>query len=116
MRALFADTEDTHRAEELLPSMTYRTLVQNLGRLGELGLLEEGSPAAMLVVARLVDRSRILRSGMSAAELRRALQSYRGQTGRHPLAAIEQALQQAERTASGIELEQEVQAAAHGAR
>jgi hypothetical protein len=115
MRALFADTEDTQRTEELLPSMSYRALVENLGRLGELGLLEQGSPAAMLVVARLVDRGRILRSGMSAGELRLALESYRSQPGGHTSTAVEHALRQAERTASAVESKEEVQAAAHSA-
>jgi len=65
------------RAEESLPSMSYRALVENLGRLSELGVVAPENPATMLVAARLVDRSRIRQSGMSGSELRSALDQYR---------------------------------------
>lgn len=81
------------RAEESIPSMSYHTLVENLGRLTELGVVAPENPATMLVAARLVDRSRIQRSGVSAVELRSALENYR----RRPdaVAGIVKALEQA---------------------
>lgn len=82
------------RAEDLLPSLAYRELVENLGPLTDLGILEEGGLATALVVARLVDRGRILRSGLSAQDLTAALATYRQVTAR-PISAIERALTQA---------------------
>jgi|SRR5579872_174235 len=83
-------------AEERIPSMTYAELVENLGRLTTLGVLATGNPAAMLVAARLVDRARILRSGLAPSDLKRALGEYRA----HPKAvyAIVKALEQAVET------------------
>lgn len=95
------------RAEETIPSMTYATLVDNLGRLTDLGVIAPGNPVTMLVAARLVDRARIARSGITARAMQSALGAYRG----HPKAVsgIVKALEQALRTM----LEDEGQAAAH---
>ena len=84
------------RAEEMIPSMTYIDLVESLEQLTALGVLTPGDPVTMLVAARLVDRNRILRSGMTAAELKRALGQYRN----HPRAVygIVKALEQAVET------------------
>ncbi|GEM_PF-5797794 len=82
------------RAEEMIPSMTYTGLVENLVALTDLGVLAPGDPATMLVAARLVDRARIARSGITVNTLKRALGEYRA----HPRAvfgiikALEQAL------------------------
>jgi hypothetical protein len=82
------------RAEDLLPSLGYKELVEQLGPLTELGVLEEGALATALVVARLVDRARILRSGLSAQDLTGSLATY-GQITARPVKAIERALEQA---------------------
>ncbi len=90
---LFPYTEAA-RAEESIPSMTYATLLENLSRLTDLGILAPENPVGMLVAARIVDRTRVQRSGLSALDLRRALEEYR----KHPKAvfgivkALEQAL------------------------
>src|SRR5579862_709249 len=82
-------------AEERIPSMTYAELVANLGRLTTVGVLAPGNPVTMLVAARLVDRARILGSGIAAADLKRILGEYCA----HPKAvygivkALEQALE-----------------------
>ena len=76
MNYLHTEAEAAH-AEESIPSMSYRTLVENLGRLTELGVVAPENPATMLVAARLLDRSRIQRSGVSAGELHSALENYR---------------------------------------
>jgi hypothetical protein len=108
MNYLFIDTE-ARRAEELIPSMPYRTLLENLGRLTLLGVIAPQNPVTMLVVARLVDRARILRSGVTAAELRRALEAYK--SAGKPIHGVVKALEQALETAS----ENEGQAASHHA-
>ena len=101
---------DARRAEDSIPSLSYTALVESLPRLTDLGVIAHGNPAAMLVVARLVDRTRIERSGITRAELRQALAAYLA----HPKAffpvvkALEQAVERA--------LENEGQAAAYGAR
>jgi hypothetical protein len=102
------DTE-ARQAEELIPSMPYRTLLENLGRLTALGVITPQNPVTMLVAARLVDRARILRSGVTASELRRALEAYK--SGIKPIPGVVKALEQALETA----LENERQAAAHHA-
>jgi hypothetical protein len=94
---------DAERAEEMIPSMTYATLVNNLGRLTQLGVVAPGNPVSMLVVARIVDRSRILRSGMGAEELRRALAVYCNATQWKPVYAVVKALEQAVETAVSLE-------------
>jgi hypothetical protein len=76
-------------------ALSYARLVQNLGALTRLGTFEEGSLACALAVARLIDRGRILRSGLTAGELQRALEDYRDGTDWRPIAAIERALEQA---------------------
>lgn len=108
MNYLSIETE-ARQAEELIPSMSYRTLLENLGRLTALGVIAPQNPVTMLIAARLVDRPRILRSGVTASELRRALEAYKD--GVNPNQGVVQALQQALETA----LENESQAAAHHA-
>jgi hypothetical protein len=92
----FYSYAEASRAEEMIPSMTYAALLQNLGRLTDLGVLAHGNPVSMLVAARLVDRQRIERSGLSPAALKRALGEYRS----HPNAVygIVKALEQAVET------------------
>jgi hypothetical protein len=68
-------------AEETIPSMTYAALLSNLERLTELGVIAPENPVTMLVVARIVDRTRILRSGVTVGELRGALEAYRRRKG-----------------------------------
>jgi hypothetical protein len=109
MNYFYIDTE-AGRAEELIPAMSYRTLLENLGRLVELGVIAPENPATMLVAARLVDRARIQRSGVGSAELRLALATYRQQT--NVVQGVVKALERAIEIAS----ENEGQAAAHGAR
>lgn len=94
-------------AEERIPSMDYRTLLSELGRLTELGVLAPETPATMLVVARLIDRARILRSGVTAVELRGALRAYLKQ--RQPVYSVVKALDRAIETV----LENEGQPAAN---
>jgi hypothetical protein len=86
---------NAERAERMIPSITYATLVDSLGRLTQLGVIAAGNPATMLVVARLVDRSRIMRSGMGVEELRRALSVYCSATHWKPACAVVKALEQA---------------------
>jgi hypothetical protein len=58
MNYSYIDTE-TARAEDMIPSMSYAALLDNLIWLTRLGVLAPGNPTSMLVVARLVDRARI---------------------------------------------------------
>jgi hypothetical protein len=81
------------RAEELIPSLSYAALLDNLVWLTKLGVLAPGNPASMLVVARLVDRARIRRSGITAEQLRASLDAYRGSA--NPVYAVVKALEQA---------------------
>lgn len=108
MNYLSLDTE-ARQAEESIPSMPYRTLLENLGRLTTLGVIAPQNPVTMLVAARLVDRARIQQSGVSAVELRRALEAYK--SGANPIYGVVKALEQALETAS----ENEGQPAAHHA-
>jgi hypothetical protein len=73
---LYSEAEAA-RAEEQIPSMTYRTLLSELGRLTDLEVIAPDNPAAMLVAARLVDRRRIQQSGVNHHELSVALEEYR---------------------------------------
>jgi hypothetical protein len=107
---------NARRAEDLLPQLSYRDLVRQLGPLTSLRVIREGSPSAMLVVARLIDRSRISRSGIRAGELREALEAYRRGTRWNPVAAVENALELAIETAQGYESEDKAEAAAYSAR
>ena len=84
------------RAEEQVPSMTYADLLANLVRLTDLGVIAPGNPVTMLVAARLVDRARIARSGVSAGVLKRALAEYRAHPG--AVFGIVKALEQAVET------------------
>ena len=93
----------------MIPSMSYATLVNNLGRLTEIGAIGPGNPSTLLVVARLVDRARIQRSGVGVSELRQALTHYRaGKPSMAVIRALEQAVE--------IALENEAQPAAYSAR
>ena len=92
MHYLYIEAEAA-RAEETIPSMTYRALLENLGRLTELCVVAPENPATMLVAARLVDRSRIQQSGVGQGELRSALDRYRGRPDAVP--GIVMALQHA---------------------
>lgn len=106
----FYPSREAIRAEERIPSMDYRTLLNELGRLTELRVIAPETPATMLVVARLIDRSRIVRSGVSATEIRAVLRAYLKQ--HEPAYAVVKALDRAIETA----LENESQSAAHCAR
>jgi hypothetical protein len=81
------------RAEDLIPSMSYTALLENLPWLTGLGVLAPGNPASMLVVARLVDRARIRRSGITADCLRASLETYRASP--NPVYAVVKALEDA---------------------
>ena len=61
------------RAEEMIPSMSYTALLDNLIWLSNLGVLAPENPVSMLVVARLVDRARLRRSGVTRQRLEAAL-------------------------------------------
>jgi hypothetical protein len=63
-------------AEDIVLTMSYPGLLDNLGRLTELGIIGPHDPVTMLVGARIVDRSRIAKSGIHAADIRSALQKY----------------------------------------
>jgi len=95
-----------------MPRMPYGALVDSLGRLTQLGVLAEGAPSTMLAVARLVDRGRIERSGLSRGQLQLALETYRGAARWRPVPAVVFALERAIEMTS----ENEVQAAANGTR
>lgn len=93
----FYPTREALRAEESIPAMDYRALLNELGRLTELGVVAPETAATMLVVAKLVDRSRIVRSGVTAVEIREALRVYLRQ--REPVYAVVKALDRAIETA-----------------
>lgn len=105
----FYTDNEASRAEEMIPSMAYATLLENLGRLTDLGVISSESTVSMLVVARLVDRARIRRSGVSTEILRRTLDTYRRTNT--PVDAVVRALERAVE----ISLEDKREAAAHGA-
>jgi hypothetical protein len=84
---------EADRAEEMIPSMAYATLLQNLERLTELGVIAPENTVSMLVVARLVDRARIVRSGINAQAIERTLDAYR--LRRNPVHAVVKALERA---------------------
>ncbi len=86
------------RAEEVLPKLTYRQVLENLGTFADLGLWSEGSLSLMLVVARLVDRRRILQSGLTSADMEQVLEQYRRGCHGDRVQVIENALAQALRT------------------
>jgi hypothetical protein len=105
----FYTDNEASRAEEMIPSMTYAALLDNLEKLTKLGVISPESTVSMLVVARLVDRARIRRSGVSAEVLQRTLHAYRG--AKAPVHAVVKALERAVE----IALEDKSEAAAHGA-
>jgi len=92
MNYLYTEAEAA-RAEEAIPSMSYRQLIENLGYFTELGVIAPENPATMLVAARLVDRARIRKSGVSEAEMRVALGQYRAR--RDAVEGIVKALERA---------------------
>ena len=87
--------DDEGHCDHEWTALGYAQLIECLGSLTRLGAFEEGSLAGALAVARLIDRGRILRSGLSAEQLRKALERYRGGRDWRPVAAIERALEQA---------------------
>lgn len=101
MNYIYTYTEAAH-AEEMIPSLSYISLLENLGRLTELGVIGPDQPVTMLVVARIVDRSRILRSGVSVDEMQFVLDSYRRRRG---VEAVAKALQRAIETLLESQLE-----------
>jgi len=105
----FYTDNEASRAEEMIPSMSYATLLENLEKLTALGVITPESTVSMLVVARLVDRARIRRSGVPAEVLTRTLDAYR--TRKNPVHAVVMALERAVE----IALENKSEAAAHGA-
>lgn len=112
--------ESARRAEEALPFMPYPVLVRSLGRLTELGVVGQGKPSAMLVVARLLDLGRARRSGLTAEHFEQALEDYREAVQGNPVSAVVEALERiletARRASETRDLEDKVQAAAYGAR
>lgn len=87
--------------EALLESMPYVALVQHLGKLTAVGLLQASSPAAALVVARLIDRKRIANSRVHPIALLAALLRYKqghdqeGELEWTPVATVTDALDDA---------------------
>ncbi len=63
--------------EALLGSMPYMAMVRNLGHMTEAGLIAPQNAATALIVARLIDRSRIRRAKVHPAALLSALLRYR---------------------------------------
>jgi hypothetical protein len=84
---------EADRAEEMIPSMTYATLLQNLGRLTDLGVIAPENTVSMLVVARLVDRARIVRSRIPVQTVQCTLEAYR--VRKNPVYAVVKALERA---------------------
>jgi hypothetical protein len=109
----FYTESEASRAEEMIPSMNYATLLENLERLTDLGVIAPGSAVSMLVVARLVDRTRIRRSGFAVEALQSRLDAYRA--GRNPVHAVVKALERAVELALENTLENKSESAAHGA-
>lgn len=105
----FHTHNEASRAEEMIPSMTYASLLENLQRLTDLGVITPESTVSMLVVARLVDRARIHRSGITAEALQYSLDAYR--RTRNPVHAVVKALERAVE----IALENKSESAAYGA-
>jgi hypothetical protein len=99
MSVSYLESYDTQSSliEQIVYSMTYAGLLENLGRLTDLGLIAAQSPVTMLVAARIVDRNRIAKSGIGSADIRRALQKYLRTANAVPgvVKALEQALQTA---------------------
>lgn len=75
-------------------ALGYAPLIENLGSLTRLGAFDDALDGA-LAVARLIDRGRVLRSGLGLSELQRALDGYRRAEAWSPIPAIERALEQA---------------------
>jgi hypothetical protein len=91
----YGDEPGGFYVEDLLPCLSYRALVESLVPLTQSGIIVEGSLPTMLVVARLVDRRRVQSSGMSAADLRRAWDTYCYRFRNARVLAVEEALERA---------------------
>ena len=63
--------------EALLGSMPFMALVRNLGNMTSAGLISDQSAATALVVARLMDRSRVRRANVHPVALLSALMKYK---------------------------------------
>jgi hypothetical protein len=109
----FYTDNEALQAEEMIPSMTYATLLENLGKLTDLGVITSESTVSMLVVARLVDRARVRRSGIPAETIQRRLDTYR--TRGNAVHAVVKALERAVELALENALENKSEAAAHRA-
>jgi len=109
----FYTDSEALRAEEMIPSMTFATLLDSLGKLTDLGVITSESTVSMLVVARLIDRARIRRSGIPAEIIRRKLDTYRARG--NSVHAVVKALERAVELALENNLENKSEAAAHGA-
>jgi 60 kDa SS-A/Ro ribonucleoprotein len=87
--------------EALLESMPYMPMVRHLGKLSAVGLVQPQSPAAALVVARLIDRKRVANSRVHPVALLAALLAYKQGRGHKgglewaPVASIIDALDEA---------------------
>ncbi len=86
----------SHRSQNAdWTELSHSQLIESLGSLTRARVFQEGSLSAALAVARLMDRGRIARSGLSPEAIERALRQYREATGWTPIPAIERALEQA---------------------
>jgi hypothetical protein len=94
-----------------LLTLSYAAMVRKLGLLTALGVVVDGALPAALAVARLIDRGRIERSGLSAADLSSALAEYRGGSRWKPAKSIERALEHAIAVKTGLESPPAAQAA-----
>ncbi len=81
--------------EALVDHMSYATLIANLGRLTEVGVLGPQSLHTGLVAARIVDRARIAHAQVQPDDVRAALAAYQTSGGWTPVAGIVAALEQA---------------------
>ncbi len=80
-------------------TLGYRELVFSLPFLSDMGVLEDGSLPAMLVVSHLMNRGNVLSSGMKSAELEEALSLYKRSAHGRPIASVEGAILEAVQTA-----------------
>ncbi len=80
--------------ETLLTDMTYSGIVLTLTELADAGVLVESSPAAALIVARLIDRRRAANSGLDTQTIAQARDRYAAHARAIPLvvAALDSAV------------------------
>jgi len=109
-------SQAARRAEERIPAMGYGEMLENLGRLTELSVLAPENPISMLVVARLVDRTRILNSGIGSKQIHSALNRYRNGRRWRPVEGVIKALEQALETALANERLESAHTAGQGVR